>query len=163
MYYNRILKIWVIDQLDYFLISAIIGSLIARYFKDYLSEKSSMQRLKNSIINKSELKETNSLRRFVSKKSKIQAIYRFALTNRGGQNFDNSDFEQKLFQVSYNLADEIKGMVEKLAAYLKQQELKGVLNIFFKNGRLLLELILVKCNINLTYTFFFRGILWGLF
>ncbi len=27
MYYNKVLKIWVIDQVDYFLISAIIGSL----------------------------------------------------------------------------------------------------------------------------------------
>ena len=154
MYYNKVLKIWVIDQVDYFLISAIIGSLTARYLKDYLSEKSSMERLKKSLIKKSEFRDPNSLRRLVSKKSKNQAIYRFALINRGGQNFEYSDFEQKLFKVSYNLADQIRKVVEKLAAYLKQQELKGVLNIFFKNGRLLLELILVNCNINLTYTFF---------
>lgn len=28
MYYNRILRVWVVDQLDYFLLSAIIGNSV---------------------------------------------------------------------------------------------------------------------------------------
>ena len=55
MFYNRILRVWVFDQLDYFLISALIGSLVASYLKKYLSEKAAMERLKNSIIKKSKL------------------------------------------------------------------------------------------------------------
>jgi hypothetical protein len=42
MYYNRILRVWVLDPLDYFLISAFIGSLLALRLKTYLSEKAAM-------------------------------------------------------------------------------------------------------------------------
>ena len=52
MYYNRILRVWVIDPFDYFLFSAIIGSILASRLKEYLSEKRPMERLKNSIIKK---------------------------------------------------------------------------------------------------------------
>ena len=55
MYYNRILRLWVFDPFDNFLLSALIGSFIASYFKNYLSEKKVMERLKNSIIQKSKL------------------------------------------------------------------------------------------------------------
>jgi hypothetical protein len=55
MFYNRTLRVWVLDQLDYFLINALIGSLIASYLKKYLSEKVATERLKNSIIKKSDL------------------------------------------------------------------------------------------------------------
>ena len=40
-------------------------------------------------------------------------------------------------------------IVERLGVFLKQRELKGVLKIFFRHGRLILELILYKCNINI--------------
>jgi len=43
MYYNRILRLWVLDPLDYFLVSAIVGSLAASRFKSYLSEKKAME------------------------------------------------------------------------------------------------------------------------
>ena len=62
MYYNRIYLIWMLDPLDYFLISALIGSLVASYLKNYLSEKAVMERLKNSIIKKirvSKIKDPN--------------------------------------------------------------------------------------------------------
>lgn len=49
------------------------------------------------------------------------------------------------------MAQEIKGLVERLARFLKERELKGVARIFFKNGRLLLELVLYKCRIDITY------------
>lgn len=55
------------------------------------------------------------------------------------------------------MAQEIKGLVERLAAFLKQRELKGIAKIFFKNGRLILELILYKCNINITYSLLTEG------
>jgi hypothetical protein len=46
MYYNIILRVWVVHQLNYFLLSAILKSIIASYLKDYLSEKKAMERLK---------------------------------------------------------------------------------------------------------------------
>jgi phosphate/sulfate permease len=70
MYYNRILRVWVLDPLDYFLISAFVGSLLASHLKNYLSEKSSMERLKNSIINKSNLATKTSTLILNSKKEK---------------------------------------------------------------------------------------------
>ena len=42
-------------------------------------------------------------------------------------------------------------IVERLGVFLKQRELKGVLKIFFRHGRLILELILYKCNINMSF------------
>ena len=53
MYYNKILRIWVFDLLDYFLLSAILGTIVASCLKDYLSEQKAMKRLKDSIIEKS--------------------------------------------------------------------------------------------------------------
>jgi len=49
------------------------------------------------------------------------------------------------------LAQEIKGAVEHLPRFLKERKLEGVAKIFFKNSRLLLELILFKCRIDITY------------
>ena len=148
MYYNRILRIWVIDGLDYFLISFIIGTLLASYFKDYLSEKAAMERLKRSIINKSKTNRPI----LNSNRKKIQKIYRFALNKRGGQTtlppIEDYLFENEVFK----LAQQIKGMVERLAAFLKERELKGVAKIFFKNGRFMLELLLYKCKIDITYS-----------
>jgi len=142
MYFNRILRVWVLDSVDYFLISALIASIAASYLKRYLSEKAAMERLKNSIINELGLlklpdsKSTN----FDSKASKIKKIYRFALDNRGGQ-----------VDVEYELAEKIKNMVTRLAAFLKQRELKGILRIIFTQGRLILELLLYTCKIQLDY------------
>lgn len=41
--------------------------------------------------------------------------------------------------------------VKKLTRFLKKGELQGVAKIFFKNVRLLLELILYKCQIDISY------------
>ena len=71
MYYNRILRVWMLDPLDYFLLSTFIGSLVASRLKKYLSEKKAMERLKNSIINKSGL-VTSKTPILESKKSKIK-------------------------------------------------------------------------------------------
>ena len=49
MQYNKILKIWVIDLVDYFLISVLISSVIAVQLKNYYSEKASREQLKNHM------------------------------------------------------------------------------------------------------------------
>jgi len=150
MYYNRILRIWVVDPVDYFLLSALIGSIIASRLKEYLSEKKAMERLKNSIIKKSKLVRQSDRSISNSKKIRIQKIYRFALGNRGGQ-FEEFQADLEFSNEAFKLAQSIKGVVEKLARFLKQRELKGIAKIFFKNGRLILELILHKCRVDITY------------
>lgn len=155
MYYNRILRVWVIDPLDYFLLSVILGSIAASRLKDYLSEKKAMERLKNSIIKKSELVRQSD--RSNSKKIKIKKIYKFALGNRGGQ-LEEFQADHHFSNEVFKLAQEIKGLVERLAVFLKERELKGVARIFFKNGRLLLELILYKCRIDITYSLLAEGL-----
>ena len=155
MYYNRILRVWVVDPLDYFLLSAILGSILASCLKDYLSEKKSMERLKNSIINKSKLACQSD--RSISNSKKIKKIYTLALGNRGGQ-FEEFQADHEFSNEVFKLAQEIKGLVERLARFLKERELKGVARIFFKNGRLLLELILCKCRIDITYSLLTEGL-----
>jgi hypothetical protein len=154
---NRILKVWVVDPLDYFLLSAIIGSITASCLKDYLSEKKAMKRLKRSIIKKS--KSLIELNNFIpnSKQRKIKRIYEVALSSRGGQ-FENFQLGSKISEEAFMLAQHIKTFVERLAVYLKKQELKGVAKIFFKNGRILLELLLYRCKIDLTYVLLNEGL-----
>jgi hypothetical protein len=160
MYYNRILRVWAIDLLDYFLISAIIGSILASHLKNYLSEKASMERLKRSIINKSNcLPSKTNISILSSKQAKIKNIYNFAL--RGGQFDPPVDELQAAHEFSneiFNLAQQIKGIVERLATFLKERELKGIANILFKNGKLILELILYKCKIDITYSILTEGL-----
>ena len=118
MYYNRILRVWALDPLDYFLLSAIIGSLTAPRLKDYLSEKKAMERLKNSIIKKSKLVIKSDKPIFNSKETRIKKIYKVALENRGGQ-FE--EFQADLSNEGFKLAQEIKGLVERLAHFLKER------------------------------------------
>jgi hypothetical protein len=159
MYYNRILRSWVLDPFDYFLLSAIIGSLVASRLKDYLSEKKAMERLKNSIIKKSKLKLGVKSDRLIfnSKETRIRKVYKVALENRGGQ-FENFQADHEFSNEAFKLAQKIQGLVERLARFLKERELKGVARIFFKNGRLLLELILYKCRIDITYALLTEGL-----
>ena len=157
MYYNRILRVWVVDPLDYFLLSAILGSILASCLKDYLSEKKAMERLKNSIIKKSKPVIKSDIPTPNSKEIRIKKIYKFALENRGGQ-FENFQADHEFSNEVFKLAQEIKGLVERLASFLKERELKGVARIFFKNGRLLLELILYKYRIDITYSLLTKGL-----
>lgn len=158
MYYNRILRVWVVDPVDYFLLSALIGSLAASRLKDYLSQTKSMSRLKNSIIKKSKkfIPHSDSSI-FNSKETKIKKIYKVALESRGGQ-FENFQEDPEFSNEAFKLAQEIKGLVERLAHFLKERELKGFARIFFQNGRLLLELILYKCRIDITYSLLTEGL-----
>ena len=141
MYYNKFTGRLILDAFDYFLISSFITSNLALYLKDYLSEKASMARLKNDIIKKSRLIEPSKSPNNLSfKKSKIQKIYKFALNNRGGDDY------------KYQLADKLKDLVIKLAVFFKEKELRAkVLKLIFTQGRLVLQLVLSICNINLQY------------
>lgn len=144
-YYNKLTNVVVFDIVDYFLISAMVGAYIAPRCKEYLSEKAATERLKNSLISKSRLLPPSKKQ---LAKQRILKIYRFAVSTRGGQLddlFKNAD-PTKTFQ----LAQQIEKFVSSLAAYLKQKEMRGILKIFFKNGRLVLQLILSTCNINLS-------------
>ena len=157
MYYDRILRIWVIDAVDYFLLSALVGSIVASRLKDYLSEKKSIERLKNSIIKKSKLVINSDRAISNSKEIRIKKIQRFALENRGGQ-FENVLADHEFSNEVFKFAQDIRRLVEQLAKFLKERELKGVAKIFFKNGRLLLELILYKCKIEITYAVLTEGL-----
>ena len=82
-----------------------------------------MKRLKNSIINESELVIKSERPTPNSRKIRIKKIYKFALDNRGGQFEDfqiNHEFSNEIFK----LAQEIKRLVERLASFLKDRELK---------------------------------------
>ena len=58
----------------------------------------------------------------------------------------------------FKLAARIKVMIEQLVAFLKQKELKGFLKNFYKNGSLILELILYKCRIDIAYVILSEGL-----
>jgi hypothetical protein len=115
-----------------------------------------MERLKSSIINKSGLVRSE-ITTLSTREAKIKQIYRFALDNRGGQ-FQEFQADYELSNEVFNLAQNIKGLVERLAIFLKRKELRGIAKIFFKNGRLILELILYKCNISISYAIINEGL-----
>ena len=158
VYYNRMLKVWIVDQIDIFLISALCGSILAEILKYYLyekkamnkeekamnKEKKSMEKLKRCIIRKSETPPAPCI--FSSKDKKIQQIYKCAVQSRGGDN-----------KAILKLSEKIKTVVEQLAKFLKERELKtrelkGFSRIFYKNASLLLELLLYRFKIYITYT-----------
>jgi hypothetical protein len=149
MYYNRIFNVWVIDQLDYFLISAFVGSLTARYLKKYSVEKASIRKLKKSIIKKSEFL-VRKRKLFKSKKPKLKAIYKLALNIRGGE-IEEFIIDGQCSTEVLEIAQKIKMIVSKIAIFLKQREMKGALKIFFFQGRLILDLLLYGCDINIAY------------
>lgn len=157
LFFNRVTRVWVVDLLDYFLISVIIGSFGASYLKKYLSEKAVMERLKNSIITKSKLVNNKNTPMLNSKEVKIQKIYRFALGNRGGQ-FEEFQADPEIPHEVLQLAQGIKGLVERLAVFLKERELKGIGKIFFKQGRLWLELVLRGCSVNIAFITLTQGL-----
>lgn len=111
-----------------------------------------MERLKNSMMKKAKLAMKSNRLTSNSREIRIKKIYKFVLENYGGQ------FENYQADHDFNLAQKIKGLVERLASFLKERELKGIARIFFKNDRLLLELILYKCKIGITYSLLTEGL-----
>jgi len=147
IYYNRFYGIVVFDICDYFIISAMAGASLAPYLKEYLSEKAATERLKKSIISKSRLLPPS--KKQLQKENALK-IYRFAISTRGGQ-LDKYHALFKQPDPAFKLAQQIQKFVRHLAAYLKRKEMRGILKIFFKQGRLVLQLILSQYNINLSY------------
>jgi hypothetical protein len=141
MYYNRFVNRFILDAFDYFLISSFIASRLAPYLKRSLSEEASMERLKDSILNESRLIEP-SKSILSSEQAKIQTIYRLALDSRGGSNPE------------YQLAEKIERIAFRLAYFLRNRELRAkFLKIIFTKGRLVLQLVLSVCNIDLYYLY----------
>lgn len=42
MYYNKLIRVWVIDPIDFFILTFLMGSLTATFLKEDLSEKASI-------------------------------------------------------------------------------------------------------------------------
>lgn len=156
MYYNRILQKWIIDPLDYFLLSSMLGRIAALRLKDHLSEEKAMQRLKDSMIKERE-KSMNDVNKptYMSKKERAKRIYNFA---RGGKDLlDAKELLKYLKKRNYSnnifkLSEYIKSIIENLAYLLKRNELKnGLFKFLFTNARVILELLLHQHNIYLTY------------
>jgi hypothetical protein len=148
MYYNRFCHKLVLDGLDYFLISSFITSHLARYLKDYLTEKASMARLKSSVIKKARLRDPEPLKlpqTLSSKELRIRKVYMVALDLRGGINYDYDNYE-------YQLASKVKDLIMRLAVFLKRTELRGkLLKFIFGHARLALQLILSVYKIDLQF------------
>lgn len=146
VYYSHFKKCLVIDQVNSFLIDSIIASRL----RDYLPEYFEMLRLKKSIIKKSRFVHFSNKQSIESKETRIQQIYRMAMNRKGGQLEDlsiNIDDSQKVFA----LVTKVKEIIKRLAVHLKDQELNGSSRIFWKNGRLFIELVLHLCNTTIAY------------
>jgi len=154
MYYNRILGRIIFDALDVYLISAFMGSLLASYVKNNLSEdgeKAKMERLRQDLISKSRVLEPGSKsskpRRVLPSKpseiTKIQQIYRFALDLRGGGIEDTSfEFSQKMINLCI-----------RIAYFLQKYESKNkVIHLFFVGSKIFLQFLLSNYGIFLTYS-----------
>lgn len=122
MYYNKTLRVWVVDQLDYILLSALLESILALFLKDYVSESKAMERLKNSIIKKSKSESIIKSDRLTPnfKEIRIKKIYKFALENRRGQ-LENFQADYEFSNEVFKLGQKIKGLVEQLASFLKNK------------------------------------------
>jgi hypothetical protein len=55
MYYNKLNRVWVIDSVDFFILTFLIGNLITFCTKDYISERASINQINRSILSKSRL------------------------------------------------------------------------------------------------------------
>lgn len=97
-------------------------------------EKTDMERLKKSIINKSGLGVSNRPI-LKSKKSKIQMIYKFALDNRGGQ-LEELTVDYEFSNQAMKIASQIQLFVERLAHFLKKRELRSLFKFFFLQGEI---------------------------
>ena len=154
MYYNKITGKLVIDSVDIFLISALIASQTARYLKEskIKRETAEMAKLKADLMRKS--RKTKYAPKNTSYSTKIKKIYRFALNPRGGQMSDilTQGQLESGFSREFTIAQRIQDMIIKTLIYLKtREENADKLRLIFLAARLGLNLILVRCNINIDY------------
>ena len=133
MYYNKITKTLTLDILDYFILSAFLGSLLASYVK------------KIKHFSSDEKNEPTS------DQSKIEKIANF---NRGGQ-LEIIPINKKRFM----MAQRIKNVIERLASFIRQRELKnGFGKLFFTAFRLVLEMVLSRSQIAINYVLLSEGV-----
>jgi hypothetical protein len=156
VFFNRIIKVWVVDQFDYFLLGVLIGGVVGSKVKTYFSDKAGIERLKNSLMDKSDSVESKKPV-FSSRKIKRRKIVKFFRVDRGGE-FEEFLRDYEFSNETLQLAERIKNIIEQLALYLKQRELSAVVKIFFRRGRLILEFILTKCCIDLSYLILKEGV-----
>lgn len=169
MYFHKVYRVLMFDKLDIYLLSVILGSILATIMREWLlnrlSEKMKTIRLRESLIKECKLiKEPSfSLTRTTKKlilsdrEIRLRRIYKFALQSRGGEGelkweFSNDikDFQFKNSGNTFELAEQIRIQIESLAKYLRENELEGSCRIFFIGGRLFLQVILRLCRITLT-------------
>lgn len=156
MYYNKVLRVWVLDTFDYLLLGFLIGSQITSQLKIYLSEKLVMKRLEVFVINKSKLVSENEILP-LSLRKKINKIYKIA-TTRNLQYYEFPIEDYEFSNELYILASNIRILFERLAKFLKERELKIVARFFFKNRRLIIRLSLQKQNIDINYRIVKQGL-----
>ena len=140
----------------------MLSNIFGSYLKDYMSERKAVSQLRKCIIKKSRsvIKSGRSNLTPITnfKKLNLNPIYKLILKNRGGQ-LENFRVDHEFANEMYKLALDVKTIIEQLASFLKEKELKeGIATIFFKNGRLVLDLILYGCKINLTYLLVNEGL-----
>ena len=139
------------------MLSSILGSILSSYLKKYLYEEKAAERLIISIIRKCKLIIEDDKSTPNSKEIKMKNIYKLALSPRRGQ-FENFQANLDSSGEAFKLAQQIKGLVERLAIFLKEKELNGLAKIFFKNGSMVLGIILYKCKIQVTYSLLTDGL-----
>nr|WAK84915.1 hypothetical protein [Amicula sp. isolate GU52X-4 cfCalB7]WAK84977.1 hypothetical protein [Amicula sp. isolate GU52X-4 cfCalB7] len=173
MYYDLFTRKIRFDSVDIFLISFILANIAGRYVKHYLSEEAAMERLKQSIIKESELLKATPQGKQILKKAKVQKIARVAmgthqLNIRGGDLsllLDLADLlkgSERYFagletrnpnwsKKTYIIATKIKAIIGGLLSWLKNQEGRVFLKIVFSSSRVVLELMLSQCDIDILH------------
>ena len=109
-----------------------MGSLIYPPIKKYFSEKSKMDRLRDSIISKSRIMSLSTKHLLdIEKASKIRAVALTHTFSRGGNDlFILNSNSEKLYQ----LAVKIQDAVQELAIILRKKSMTGALKIIFAKG-----------------------------
>ena len=89
------------------------------------------------------------------------------MENRGGdinkflvevENYiDNDIHEGDLDKETVKLAKDVRNLILQLAKFLKEHELQGSGQFFFKNGRLFLDYVLWKVKLRLLYDVVYPG------
>lgn len=126
MYFDKILRIWVLDPIDYFLLSACVGSALSIQLKKYLSEQEAerrrnrtdrraMKRLAKSIVKQSRLYNNATPQKMSShakEQQRLRRIQSVALgQHRGGQFLGEVDLTHDKV---ISAAEVIKDVITKL-------------------------------------------------
>lgn len=139
MYYNYLLKKFIFDAFDYYLLSALIVSYLMPRFNQHFSERAKMERLKTDLISQSRLIEPSTSKPgLFPKTNQIRTVYKVTLDTRGGQ-------------LEYRLASKIQTIITGLFALLQDKKNRKLLNFILSGARFVLTLILSMHGIDLQY------------